>query len=171
MEKKTIFRSAVSIALCAVLIGCFSYPAPQPPPDPVDVVGIRAFAKDMSEAILALPEVAEAAGTLHIRFDGVGNDTLEFDDVFNADIFGRMLVGNLSTNAAGRVVFFEKEADSRDVDYALRGNVVGKESAGLAGRKIFTLVTMELVDPVSGEVRLSRSRGFEVFGRNGVAYQ
>lgn len=166
-----IFRSAIGIALAAMLTGCVLYPDPEPPPDPVDVKTIRTVAKHMSEAILALPEVGETVEAMHVRFDGVSNNTLEFDDVFDMNIFGRMLMREISEVAQDRIVFFESGADSRDIDYALRGNVVGKESASYAGRKIFTLVTMELVDPVSGEVRLSRSFEFEVFGRNGVAYQ
>ena len=161
------FLVAVS---CAVLSGCLSYPDPEPPPPPFKVEEVRAAAKRMREEIVALPDVAETMGVLNVRFDGIRNRTRFFTEM---DIFGRMLMRELSANAHSRIAFVEGDKSSSvdDIDYLLKGDAVGLARASAAGVVDFILVTVMLEDPVSHKIVWQESFDFEVTTRVGIAYR
>ena len=169
-EIRRLFGAAGVVAACAVFSGCLSYPDPEPPPPPFKVDEVRAAAKRMSEGIVALPAVARTMGTLNVRFDGVRNRTRFFTEM---DIFGRMLMRELSTSAQERIVFVGGETDSsvNDIDYLLKGEAIGLASASRAGIKDFIMVTMMLEDPVSHAIAWQQSFEFEVTTRIGIAYR
>ena len=95
-------RSLLIAVPCVVLSGCMSYPDPEPPPPPFKVEEVRAAAKSMREGIVELPDVAETMGVLNVRFDGIRNRTRFFTEM---DIFGRMLMRELSAIAQDRITF------------------------------------------------------------------
>ena len=167
---RRLFGAAGAVALCAVFSGCLSYPDPEPPPPPFKVEEVRAAAKRMSEGIVALPAVAGTMGTLNVRFDGVRNRTRFFTEM---DIFGRMLMRELSASAQERISFVggEKDSSVNDIDYLLKGEAIGLASASHAGIKDFIMVTMMLEDPVSHAIAWQQSFEFEVTTRIGIAYR
>lgn len=171
-EECGFMRVAVAVALCMGFSGCLSCPDPEPPPPPFRVEEVRAAAKSMSKAIVALPQVASTIGSLNVRFDGVRDRTRFFTEM---DIFERMLMRELSTDAKGSFAFFaggkEGATDIRDIDYILRGEAIGQTSATYAGKKDFIMVTMMLEDPVSHKIAWQQSFDFEVVEKVGVAYR
>ena len=165
-------RTVATVALCIGLSGCLSCPDPEPPPPPFKVEDVRTAARNMSKAILALPQVASTLGSLNVRFDGVRDRTRFFTEM---DIFERMLLRELSADAKGRFAFFaggkEGTADFRDIDYILRGEAIGQTSATYAGKRDFIIVTMMLEDPVSHKIAWQQSFDFEVMEKVGIAYR
>lgn len=165
-------RTLVTAFLFVGLSGCLSYPEPEPPPSPFRVDEVRAAAKSMSKAIVALPQVAATIGNLNVRFDGVRDRTRFFIEM---DIFERMLMRELSADARGNFAFFasakEGADDIRDIDYILKGEAIGQTSATYAGKKDFIMVTMMLEDPVSHKIVWQQSFDFEVVEKVGIAYR
>ena len=171
MTSSTIpIRTLLLSAVCAVFSGCISYPDPEPPPAPFKVEEVRAAAKRMSEEIIALPDVSEIIGSLKVCFDGVQNRTRFFTET---DIFGRMLMRELSAIAQDRITFVGdgKKLSAKDVDYLLKGEAIGLASASCVGIKDFIMVTMMLEDPVSHTIVWQQSFEFEVTTKVGVAYR
>lgn len=163
-------RSLLIAVPCVVLSGCMSYPDPEPPPPPFKVEEVRAAAKSMREGIVELPDVAETMGVLNVRFDGIRNRTRFFTEM---DIFGRMLMRELSANAHGRIAFVAggESSSVNDIDYLLKGEAVGLARASAAGVVDFILLTMMLEDPVSHKIVWQESFDFEVTTKMGIAYR
>lgn len=171
-EEGCLVRTVAAVVMCLGFSGCLSCPDPEPPPPPFKVEDVRAAARNMSKAIVALPQVASTLGGLNVRFDGVRDRTRFFTEM---DIFERMLMRELTVDAQGRFAFFaggkEGTADNRDIDYVLKGEAIGQTSATYAGKKDFIMVTMMLEDPVSHKVAWQQSFDFEVTEKVGIAYR
>lgn len=166
-----LWGGAAAVFAAGVLVsGCFSYPDPEPPPPPFKVEEVRAAAKSMSEGIVSLPDVAETMGALNVRFEGVRNRTRFFTEM---DIFGQMLMRELSVSARDRIVLVAggKDSSVSDIDYLLKGEAVGLASASHAGIKDFIMVTMMLADPVTLKIVWQQSFEFEVTTKVGIAYR
>ena len=163
-------RIAAVVVICGAFSGCFSYPDPEPPPPPFKVDEVRAAAKSMSDGIVALPEVAETIGALNVRFDGVRNRTRFFTEM---DIFGKMLMRELSMNASDRITFVAAGGESSvsDIDYLLKGESIGLTHASYDGIKDFIMVTMMLEEPLSHKIVWQQSFEFEVTTKIGIAYR
>lgn len=168
--EKLLGRAATAFVAGVLVSGCVSYPDPEPPPPPFKVEEVRAAAKSMSDGIVSLPDVAETIGTLNVRFEGVRNRTRFFTEM---DIFGQMLMRELSVNARDRIVFVGggKNSSVSDIDYLLKGETVGLASASHAGIKDFVMVTMMLEEPASHKIIWRQSFEFEVTTKVGIAYR